>query len=252
MKPQYSMRSIVFVTLLVIAGLLAPVGGYSQFQPGQKRIVGDGQELSVKGVILHRDPESITLRDLSRNDTVVMLTDRMKVRSERKWVFHGHRPFDFTVLIPGLIVTAKGKGSGGNLVADTIEFTDEDMNAAMTSYAQSAPIARQATENKKQIAANRAQISDTDRKLAETSKEVVDTNKRINELDQYDVIKTVTVLFPVNSAKLSNEGKSQLDDLASKAPGAKNYLVEVEGYADASGNAAKNMELSQTRADAVV
>jgi outer membrane protein OmpA-like peptidoglycan-associated protein len=252
MKPQYSMRSIVFVTLLVIAGLLAPVGGYSQFQPGQKRIVGDGQELSVKGVILHRDPESITLRDLSRNDTVVMLTDRMKVRSERKWVFHGHRPFDVTVLIPGLIVTAKGKGSGGNLVADTIEFTDEDMNAAMTSYAQSAPIARQATENKKQIAANRAQISDTDRKLAETSKEVVDTNKRINELDQYDVIKTVTVLFPVNSAKLSNEGKSQLDDLASKAPGAKNYLVEVEGYADATGNAAKNMELSQTRADAVV
>src|ERR1043166_990728 len=232
MANRHARRITLLASLVLMIGMLSPVIGYSQFQPGQKRIVGDGQELSVKGVILHRDPESITLRDLSRNDTVVMLTDRMKVRSERKWVFHGHRPFDVTVLIPGLIVTAKGKGAGGNLVADTIEFTDEDMNAAMTSYAQNAPIARQATENKKQIAANRAQISDTDRKLAETSKEVVDTNKRINEIDQYELVKSVAILFPLNSAKLSDEGKRQLDELASKAPGAKGYLVEVQGHAD--------------------
>ena len=246
------MRLVINFSLVLIVSLLLPGSGYSQFQPGQKRIVGDGQELSVKGVIMRRDADGILLRDLSRTDTLVMLTDGTKIRTERKWVFHGRRPFDVTVLIPGLIVTAEGKGVGGNLVADVIEFSEEDLNAAMTAYAQSAPIARQAAENKKQITATKAQLSDTDRKLAETSKEVVDTNKRISELDQYELIKSVAVFFPLNSAKLSNEAKAQLDDLASKAPGAKNYLVEVQGYTDATGKASKNFELSQDRADAVV
>lgn len=252
MKNLYVSRINIIAGLLLIIGVLAGGNGYAQLQPGQKRTVGDGQELSTKGVIIHRDPDSITLRDLSRNDTTVMLTDSTKVATERKWLFMGKRPFDVTVLVPGLIVTAKGKGRGGNLVADSIEFTDEDLNAAMTAYAQNAPIARQASENKKQIAANKAQISDTDKKLSETSKEVVATNKRINEVDQYELVKSVAILFPLNSAKLSDEGKKQLDDLASKAPGAKGYLVEVQGHADTTGTSAKNYALSQDRADAVV
>ena len=252
MENGHVRKIIRLLTLVLTIGMLVPGSGYTQFQEGKKRIVGDGQELSVKGVILHRDPESIVLRDLSRNDTVVMLTDGTKIRTEQKWLFQGRRPFDVTVLIPGLIVTAEGKGSGGNLVADVIEFSEEDLHAAMAAYVQAAPIARQAAENKKGIAQNKEQISDTDRKLAETSKEVVATNKRINELDQYELVKSVAVFFPLNSAKLSDEAKAQLDDLASKAPGAKNYLVEVQGYTDSTGKASKNLELSQDRADAVV
>jgi outer membrane protein OmpA-like peptidoglycan-associated protein len=252
MENGHARKIIVLLSLVLTIGLLVPGSGYSQFQEGKKRIIGDGQELSVKGVILHRDPDSITLRDLSRNDTVVMLTDGTKIRTEQKWVFMGRRPFDVTVLIPGLIVTANGKGAGGNLVAETIEFTDEDLNAAMTAYAQTAPVARQAAQNRQGISQNKQQISETDRKLAETSKEVVATNKRINELDQYELVKSVAVFFPLNSARLSDEAKAQLDDLASKAPGAKNYLVEVQGYADTTGKASKNLELSQDRADAVV
>jgi outer membrane protein OmpA-like peptidoglycan-associated protein len=252
MENRHARKIILLLSLVLIVGMLAPGSGYSQFQPGQKRIVGDGQELSVKGVILNRDGDMIVLRDLSRTDTVVVLTDNTKIRTEQKWLFHGRRPFDVTVLIPGLIVTAEGKGAHSNLVADVIEFSEADLNAAMTAYAQTAPIARQAAENKKQVSATKQQLSETDRKLAETSQEVVDTNKRINEIDQYELVKTVAVLFALNGAKLSDDAKAQLDELASKAPSAKNYLVEVEGYADTTGKASRNLELSQDRADAVV
>lgn len=245
MENRVARRIILLVSLVVIIGMSAPGNGYGQFQPGQKRIVGDGQEVSVKGVILKRDGDTILVRDLTRTDTIVVLTNATKISTERQWFILPGKPFDPTVLIPGLIVTADGKGSGGNLVADTIEFSEDDLHAAMAAYAQTAPIAQQASENKQQI-------SETKTQLAETSKEVINTNRRIGELDQYDLIGSVSVLFALNSSKLSDEGKSQLDNLASKAPTAKNYLVEVQGYADSTGEASKNLELSRDRADAVV
>ena len=235
MKNRQSARIslVVFsLSLVLMIGMLLPGSGYSQVPPGQKRTVAAGEKATIKGVILSRDGETFVLRDLSRTDTVVALTDTTKIRTVRKGLFRGHKPFDVTALMPGLIVEAKGKGdSAGRLVAEDIQFTEEDLKAAITASVRSAQ---------------------TDEKLAQTRQEVIDTNKRISSLDEYDVVKTVSVLFAVNSAKLSDEAKAQLDELASKAPGAKNYTVEVQGFADPTGNAQKNLELSQNRADAVV
>ena len=224
---------IVFsLSLVLMIGMLLPGSGYSQITPGQKRTVAAGEEAKIKGVILSRDGETFVLRDMSRTDTVVALTDTTKIRTVRKGLFRGHKPFDVTALMPGLIVEAKGKGdSAGRLVAEDIQFTEEDLKAAITASVRSAQ---------------------TDEKLAQTRQEVIDTNKRISSLDEFDVVKTVSVLFAVNSAKLSDEAKAELDELASKAPGAKNYTVEVQGFADPTGNAQKNLQLSQNRADAVV
>jgi outer membrane protein OmpA-like peptidoglycan-associated protein len=230
---------LVSVSLALVMLMLLPGIGESQNQPVQKRTVAVDQEVTMKGVILSRDGEMFVIRDLSRTDTVVVLTDTTKIRTVRKGLFRGRKAFDVTVLMPGLILEVQGKGdSSGRLAAEVIQFTEADLKAAITASVRSAQ-----TDEK---------LSMTDKKLAETRNSVVDTNKRISKLDEFDVVKTVTVLFAVNKADLSDEAKTQLNELAAKAPGAKNYTVEVQGYADPTGNAQKNLELSQRRADAVV
>ena len=238
--------AVITLSLVLMMGMLLPGSGYGQPGPGEKRVIPAGEEVKVKGVIISRDGETFVLRDMSRADTVVILTDAPKIRTERKGLFRGNKPFDMTSLIRGLILEAKGRGdSQGRLMAEDITFSEADLKAAITAYAQTAPVSKQAAENSKQLA-------DTNKQLADTSKEVVETNKRISSLDQYELVKTVTLLFAVNSAKLGAEQKAQLDDLASRAPGAKNYKLEVRGFADPTGDFDKNLELSQNRANAVV
>ena len=232
-KRSRKITMLVFsLSLVLMIGMLLPDSGYSQIPPGQKRTVAAGEKATVKGVILSRDGETFVMRDMSRTDTVVVLADTTKIRTVRKGLFRGHKPFDVTALMPGLIVEAKGKGdSEGRLAAEDIQFTEEDLKAAITASVRTAPVEDQ---------------------LAKTRQEVQDTNQRISSLDDFDVVKKVSVLFAVNSATLGKEAKAQLDDLASKAPGGKNYMVEVRGFADPTGNAEKNLELSQRRANAVV
>ena len=229
---------VISLSLVLMMGMLLPGSGYSQFQPGQNRTVKDGEKLKIKGAILNRDGELFVLRDITRTDTVVALTDKTKIKVERKGLFRPDKRMDPTVLIPGLILEVEGKGAGGRLVADEIEFTEADLKAAITAYAQTAPLSKK--------------LSETEQKLADTSKDVVDANKRIDEIDQYELVKVVSVPFAANSATLTDTAKAQLNEIASNAPGAKNYLIEVKGYTDVTGPASKNLDLSLSRADAVV
>ncbi len=228
---------VVSLSLAVMIGILFSGIGYGQqIQPGQKRTVALGQELKVKGIILSRDGETFVLRDITRTDTVVVLTDSTSIKSERQGLGllpeRRSKSYGATALLPGLILQVKGKGdSEGRLVADEIRFKESDLRAAVTASVRTAPV-----EDK------------SDKAL----RDIAETDKRISSLDQYDVIKVVTVLFAVNKADLSAEAKEQLDELASKAPGAKNYTVEVQGFADSTGNYKHNMKLSQRRAEAVV
>jgi outer membrane protein OmpA-like peptidoglycan-associated protein len=212
---------------MLLSGLV-----YAEFKPGTKRTVAPGEQLEVKGAILSRDGETFVVRDINRVDTVVLLTDATSIKTARKGVFRGGKEFDVTALVPGLILTVKGTGdSEGRLMAEKITFKDTDYKAAVTSFAMMDPVDDKADQALRDAAAAEA---------------------RISELDQYDVAKVVTVYFAVNKADLSAEAKASLDELAAKAPQAKNYTVEVQGFTDSTGDFNKNLELSRKRADSVV
>jgi outer membrane protein OmpA-like peptidoglycan-associated protein len=83
-------------------------------------------------------------------------------------------------------------------------------------------------------------------------------NNRINGLDDYEQIRTIPVLFKVNSSIINAAAKQTIDEAAAwakeeKAKGNTNgWLVEVVGFADTSGNTARNRALSERRAKAVI
>jgi len=61
-----------------------------------------------------------------------------------------------------------------------------------------------------------------------------------------------TVKFKVGSSTISKEDQEELRKLAETASGLKGYIIEVMGYADATGSAAMNTQLSEERAKAVI
>ena len=77
------------------------------------------------------------------------------------------------------------------------------------------------------------------------------TNKRISDLDDFVVQTTATVNFKVNSAVLSPEGRTSLDQVATTALTLKGYAIEVTGFASAEGDTKRNKALSERRAQAV-
>lgn len=225
------LRAITF-SLALMAGLLFSGPAYGDIPEGQRRTVLVGEELEAKGVILTRDGELFMLRSSARIDTVVLLTDATTIKTAKKGLFRGGKEFDVTSLVPGLILTVSGKGDAeGRLVAEKITFKDTDYKAAVTAYAMTDPIEDKA-----------------DQALMDVAK----ADKRISALDDYDVVKVVTVNFAVNKADLTAEGRKSLDELVAKAPGAKNYTIEVQGFTDSTGDFNKNLELSQKRANVVV
>lgn len=75
---------------------------------------------------------------------------------------------------------------------------------------------------------------------------------RMEELDNYKLISTESVLFAFNRSELAAEAKSQLDAEIQKLGSLKRFMIQVEGFTDQTGSNSYNLELSRRRADAVV
>jgi outer membrane protein OmpA-like peptidoglycan-associated protein len=77
-------------------------------------------------------------------------------------------------------------------------------------------------------------------------------NDRIANIDDYKAAGNITVLFKFDSAKLTDDARQQLDQLASGQVGSlKRYFVAIQGFTDSSGSADHNLDLSRRRAEAV-
>ena len=77
-------------------------------------------------------------------------------------------------------------------------------------------------------------------------------NDRIANIDDYKAAGNVTVLFKFDSAKLTDDAKQQLDQLASGQVGSlKRYVIAIQGFTDSIGSPEHNLDLSRRRAEAV-
>lgn len=209
------------------------------------RSVPSGAKMNFRGVVIGREGDTFTIRDRTRTDYQVLLTDNTSIKTHGGFLRSGKK-YPVTDILRGLIVEVEGRGDAqGQLVADKIRFNESDMRAAITSDTRVTPV----EENQQRMA---GQMDELYAVAAEARKEVTAVNERVSALDDYDVQESVAVNFRVNSAVLSPEAKQKLDELAAKTSSARGFMIEVAGHTDSTGSEAKNFRLSRERAEAVI
>jgi len=127
-----------------------------------------------------------------------------------------------------------------------VATADEKATDAGKKAAEAAAAAAQAN-SAAAAAAQQAQAANT---LAQQTGTKLDTT--IQNLDNYKLISTAPIYFKFGRSVLSKDEQAKLDDAIQKLASMKGFLIEVEGFADRTGNVAYNRDLSRKRADAVV
>ncbi len=239
-----------------------------------------GQESKVQGVIISRDGSIIKLRADDDSIGTIDLTDTTKIQL-KSGIFKHKTAMNLDSLVPGLHVEAAGKGNEkGELVAARITFDPNSMRASKQIDTRVSPLeartgtlegragslegrATQIEGRATQIEGRQGQLEDAQHQLGDKVGQVKsdadranagvgDVNRRVGDIDNYAVKESATVYFKLNSSVLTPEAKKDLDDLSKKALSEKGYMVEIQGFADATGNASKNQLLSEARATSVI
>jgi OmpA-OmpF porin, OOP family len=249
----------ILITLLLFASISA--------------VAATGDKAEVKGMINTRTGETLIVESANTSVTVV-LTDDTTTRDETGLFGLEKNILSSVVLIPGLKVDVDGAlDDQGRIVAKTITVDGDDLETAEMIEAGLHPTAEQVATNMAAIETNRQNIGANKVELAaqkqtiesheqniSANKQQIDQNiKNIEEhhqrfaaLTDFDVKGQTVVKFKVGSSDISTADQQQLKQLAQTATGLTGYIVEVMGYADSTGNAAMNTELSEKRAKAVI
>jgi len=265
-------RSLALAFGLALA--LSPMAlGQTSNPSTTTRSVASGEKMKIKGVVVKREADTFTVRDLTGNDTVVRLTDRTSVKTNGGFLRSGTN-YQTTNILRGLNLEVDGRGgSSGELVAEKIRFNESDLRTARAVESRATPLEERAsaTEGRVSEVEQNAQklsgqldelaaVSNAARGGAKAAQETADAavagvnaaNDRISSLDDYVPQETAAVNFKLGSAVLTADGKSKLDAIATKALNSKGYVLEVTGFADATGNTERNRALSSRRADSVI
>jgi OOP family OmpA-OmpF porin len=230
-------------------------------------------KVQVKGMIISRTGETLTVKSETGTTTVV-LTDNTTTKDDKGLFGLDKQHLSNVVLIPGLKVKVDGvTDDQGRVVAKTITTDGDDLETAEMIQAGLHPTAEQVIANQQNIGANQRNIGTNQQNIAANqqniatsqqdiaahkqqieanTKDIEENTNRFTALAEYDVKGEATVNFNTGSSVLSAKGKEDLSNLAKTALEQKGYIIEVVGYADSTGSAAMNTQLSGSRAKAVV
>jgi OOP family OmpA-OmpF porin len=271
--PKVRMFSSIILAISLLGFSASSAFAQTATSTVSSRSVASGEKMKIKGVVTRRDADTFTIRDNNGVDTIVRLDDRTSVKTKGGFLRSGAN-FAQTQILRGLNVEVEGRGNGsGELVAEKVRFNESDLRVARAVESRAAPLEDRAsnTETKLSQVEQNAQrlsgqldelsaVANTAKGGARAAQETADsaiagvnaTNERISALDDYVPQAVLAVNFRVGSSALSADSKAKLDEVATKALNAKGYVLEVSGFADATGSIERNRALSQRRADAVI
>jgi len=250
---------------LFLVVLIGAVSALAQTDT-QVRSLTSGQKYKIKGVVVAKDDTSFVVRDGTGVDTRVMIAPNTSIKTKGGFFGGGDR-IAASQIVRGLSLEAEGRGdTSGSLAATKVRFDDDDLRVAQSIDSRVTPAEERLTQTEQNQQRLSGQIdelvaiSNAARGGAKAAQETADaaiagvnaTNQRISSLDDYVVQSTETVNFRVNSAILSPDAKTRLDNVAQAAMQLKGYTIEITGFASADGSTQRNKELSKRRAQAVI
>jgi len=262
---RYRITGLVIVAFaFMFAGA---VGTFAQDANISK--VANGQRVKkFRGVVTKRQGEMFMMGDtMGGSQTVVIMTPATEVKSHKQGLFRGSKEYGQTYILRGLRLEVDGTGnSEGQIVADNIRFDEQDLRTAQALKNTLDPVEAETNaklkaqqEEQERLAGQLAETTAVANQARVDAKKAQDTadyaNNRINGLDDYDPIKTITVYFVTNSSTLGPKARAAIDEAAAwvkDQPDKKGWVIAVIGYADATGNTARNRTLSEARANNVI
>jgi OOP family OmpA-OmpF porin len=218
-----------------------------------------GAQTQVQGIIDGRRGDTMLVKSSDGTSVTVLLTDTTQVEEMEGGLHLRKKQMGLTALVPGLAVQVKGSTNAQNqLAADEVRFKASDLKTAQDIQAGMAPVKAQAQAEQQQMQQQEAQIQAQQQamqqqqaQLAAEQAAIAATNKRFSELNEYNTVGEVTVLFANGKVVLDPKYKPELLQLAEKAKGVDGYVMQVKGYASSVGSAALNQKLSTERANNV-
>ena len=235
------------LVLLLGTGLLATAA------ESNVRSISTGEKVEIEGIIVSRDADTMRVEESAGTLVIVALQENTKVQVRQGAFKFRKKTMDVTALLPGLKMKAKGVGDEkGQLAAESVTFNPDDFKTAKAMHARVAPLEARTGQNEEDIKAADARAKQAQASAAGAHARVDELGDRVSSLDDYDTLATSIVYFAVNKTKLTSAAMKDLDAIAQQAQAKAGYMIEVAGYADPTGNAERNQELSEDRAKAVV
>ncbi len=210
------------------------------------------QTVKVEGLIKGRSGDRMILKTSQAPNLVVILTDETDVAQVQGVLKARRKDMSMAALIPGLAVKVEGTyNDQQQVVAKTVRFKGDDLQRAQAIQAGMHETQVQTQENKAELEAQSKALQQQETNIA-ANKASIDANiARFGQLDDYYIMDEVTVYFGNGKVDVDSKYDSQLNALAEKAKSVNGYMIEVKGYASATGSVALNQKLSEDRAQNV-
>ena len=216
-------------------------------------------QTKVEGMIQARNGDTMIMQTSDSPKLVVLLTDSTDVAQVQGVLKARKKEMSMAALIPGLAVKVEGAYNDQNqLVAKSVRFKGNDLEQAQAIEAgmheTKAQVQQSQEELERQNAAlqqQQAQLTEQQAKIAANKAAIDEAVARFGQLDDYYIFDEATVYFGNGKVNVDPKYTSQLLALTDKAKSIEGYMIEVKGYASATGSAAMNQKLSEDRANNV-
>jgi outer membrane protein OmpA-like peptidoglycan-associated protein len=223
-------------------------------------------QTKVEGVIKGRSGDTLFVQTSDSPKVIVLLTESTDVGQLQGALKARNKKMSMAALIPGLPIRVEGSYDAQNqLVAKTIRFKGNDFDQAQAIEAGVHETAKQTAANQSELEKQnsllkeqndalqqqQAQLTEQQKKIAANKAAIAANTARFGQLDDYYIYDEVTVYFGNGKVKLDPKYNAPLSALAEKAVTVKGYMIQVKGYASATGSVALNQKLSEERANNV-